>query len=190
MFKRTSQGAAVAASVSLALLVAVGSAKANITWGSNTGLVAMDNTRIASAQAFNQLNPIVINENGSIPKLTTTTQIAACLVNNANGSQRVVLMLRYQDGSVYSIVNSDARLAELAASSSNTINMTNKFSIVTPYGGTPTLKQQITLNGVSTTITWGTSTSIVNAFKKTDGTVIAPNFGGFALTESLDAEAK
>jgi hypothetical protein len=189
MFKRTSRGAAVAASVSLALLAAVGTAKANIQWGNGTGsatLVSADTTSFASLRAFNQSNPVVVNEYGSIPKTGLTTQFASCLVENANGSQRVVLMLRYLDGSVYTIVSSDEKLATYAASKSSTISLTGKFYFAT-QAGQKVLRQTIYVNGAVSFIQWGNSASIVSAFTQLDGSCRNIQWGGSALlTESLD----
>ena len=180
MFKRTSRGAALAASVSLALLVAIGSAKANILWGAGQ-LISAETTTEASKLAFNQSNPIVINTNGSIPTITKTTQFAVCLVNNADGSQRVVMMLRYLDGSVYTIVNPDANLAALAGSSNNSITLTDKFYLATSYGQT-TVRQEIRVNGTLSNILWGGSPAMVSAFKNSDGTCKKVNYAGYALS--------
>ncbi len=191
MFKRTSRGAALAASVSLAILVATGTAKANIQWGNGTAgtaLVTAETTNLAAAQAFNQSNPIIINENGSIPTTTNTTQFASCLVNDANGSQRVVLMLRYLNGSVYTIVSSDANLAAAAASSNTTVSLTGSFYFVTSQSGQKVLRQTIYVNGTLSFIQWGNSASIVNAFTLPNGTCRNIQWGGGALlTESTSS---
>lgn len=190
MFKRTSRGAVIVASVSLALLAAVGSAKANLNWGSGfsaTALVAVDTTAQAAIQSFNQPNPILLNENGSIPTTTNTTQFAVCLVNNANGSQRVVMMLRYLDGSVYTIISSDEKLAELAASNKDNVNLTGSFYFAT-VSGQKVLRQTVYVNGVASYITWGQSTSIVKAFTMPGGACRNLNWGGTSLlTESADS---
>lgn len=185
---RTSRPAILAvASVLVSSLMAP--VHAHIVWGGGgeepSQIAATSTVSEATSLAFSQSSPVVVSDTGSIPTTATNTQFAANLVTNVDGNQRVVLHLRYANGTVYSIVNSDASLASQAASTSTTIQLTNDFYFATENGQS-VVKQKIYVNGVESSTTWGRSSAIVNAFTLPDGSCRHIVWGGGGTIEDTE----
>jgi hypothetical protein len=140
-------------------------------------MAAQPSIASASLLNFNQMEPVVVNEYGTIPTTTFNTQFATNLITNVNGAPRLVMQIRYADGSVYSIVNPDATLAAQAASTTTNVTLTGQFSFAVDKGQT-VLREQIIVNGVTTYTVWGRSSSIVNAFATASGTARNLIWGG------------
>lgn len=190
MCVRSSRAAMIAVAAVLISSISI-SAKAHIVWGNGgandppKAIVEVSSISTAATLAFNQPNPTVVSDTGSIPTTTSSTQFAALRVTNVDGSARVVLLLRYSNGSVYAIVNSDTALAAVAAKSNSTvITLTGDFSFGTENGQT-VVRQKLLVNGVETTTTWGRSTSIVNAFTTDSYTCRHIVWGGGGTVEDV-----
>ncbi|GAB4452714.1 MAG: hypothetical protein OHK0029_04150 [Armatimonadaceae bacterium] len=173
------RAAALASLAFSSLFASIAPASANVIWG-GVSVLPQPTVQDASVLAFSQFSPTTVNTYGTIPTTTNTTQFATTLVNNVNGSAKVVMMIRYSDGSVYAIVNDDANLAAKAASATDTVTLTGQFFFATENGAT-VLKQTIFINGVQTSTTWGNSSSITGAFTLPDGTARNVIWGGVSM---------
>src|SRR5882724_5349212 len=103
MFKRKSLvSAVVAACLGFSFVVASAPAQANLIWGGGN-LVTSSTISAASTLAFNQFNPVVVTGSSYIPVTAKNTTYAVCVVTNVGGATKLVMMMKYADGSVYAI---------------------------------------------------------------------------------------
>jgi hypothetical protein len=177
------RAALIAASTILISAFSV-SANAHIIWGGGgttppDTIVDAATVSAAASLAFSQNAPTLTTDTGSIPATASNTQFAVMRVANVDGTARVVLLLRYANGSVYAIANSDTNLAALAANANanDTVEVTSDFSFATENGQT-VVRQKLIVNGTVTYTTWGRSSSIVNSFTMPDGTCRHIIWGG------------